>query len=217
MPEALIIQRPATTTSRSQELLLLFHGVGSNAQDLEPLGRFLAQQRPRAWVVSVQAPLATEGGRGWQWFSVMGITEANRPARIVEAMPRFIETVTYWQRQAVVDAASTTLVGFSQGSIMALEATQQGSTLAGRVVAIAGRFAQAPRRAPPDTVLHLMQGDQDRVMPMALAIDATATLQSLGARVTLDEFPGLGHGVDARVLHRISERLDEDARSVRSA
>jgi phospholipase/carboxylesterase len=217
MQETLVIQQPAVAGSGPAELLLLFHGVGSNAQDLEPLGRFLAQQRPNAWVVSVQSPLASEGGRGWQWFSVVGITEANRPARVVEAMPRFIDTVAHWQRQAGADAAATTLIGFSQGSIMALEATQQGNTLAGRVVAIAGRFAQAPRRAPPDTVVHLMHGDQDRVMPMALAIDAAAALRSLGASVTLDKFSGLGHGVDARVLRRIAGRLEEGARSERPA
>jgi phospholipase/carboxylesterase len=217
MQDTLIIQQPASKNSGAQELLLLLHGVGSNAHDLEPLGRFLAQRRPRAWVVSVQAPLGSEGGRGWQWFSVSGITGANRSARIAEAMPRFIDTVHHWQRQAGADAASTTLVGFSQGSIMALEATQQGSTLAGRVVAIAGRFARQPRLAPQHTVVHLMHGDQDRVMPLALAIDAAATLRSLGAQVTLDEFSGLGHGVDARVLRRIAERLEEVPGSERLA
>jgi phospholipase/carboxylesterase len=215
MSETRIIQRPAASGARPQELLLLFHGVGSSAQDLEPLGRFLAQQRPQAWVVSVQSPLASEGGRGWQWFSVMGISETNRPARVAAAMPGFIDTVRHWQQQAEADAASTTLIGFSQGSIMALESTQQGPTLAGRVVAIAGRFAQVPRRAPPDTVLHLMQGEQDRVMPLSLAVDAAAALRSLGGTVTLDPFPGLGHGVDARVLHRIAERLDENSRPQR--
>lgn len=213
----MIIQLPATASAGSQELLLLLHGVGSNAHDLEPLGQFLAQQRPGAWVVSVQAPLASEGGRGWQWFSVMGITEANRPARIAQALPRFVDTVARWQEQAGVGAASTTLIGFSQGAIMALESTQQGGRLAGRVVAIAGRFAQAPRRAPAGAVVHLMHGDQDRVMPMALAIDAIAALQSLGATVTLDTFPGLGHGIDSRVLHRIAERLDEDSQPDRAA
>jgi hypothetical protein len=34
----------------------------------------------------------------------MGITEANRPGRIVEAMPRFVDTVAHWQREAGSDA-----------------------------------------------------------------------------------------------------------------
>jgi phospholipase/carboxylesterase len=66
-------------------------------------------------------------------------------------------------------------------------------------------------------VLHLMQGEQDRVMPLSLAVDAAAALRSLGAKVTLDPFPGLGHGVDTRVLRRIAERLEEDSRPERPA
>jgi phospholipase/carboxylesterase len=216
MQDALIIQRPAAQGAGPRELILLFHGVGANAKDLEPLGSLLAQQRPQAWVVSVQAPLATESGRGWQWFSVLGITEANRPGRVVEALPRFVDTVSQWQQQVGADAASTTLIGFSQGAIMALESTQQGPALASRVVAIAGRFAQVPRRAPPGTVLHLMHGDQDRMMPMGLAVDGASALRALGASVTLDAFPGLGHGVDGRVASRIGERLEAPARSVSS-
>jgi phospholipase/carboxylesterase len=217
MHDAVIIQQPAAMGAGLQELLLLFHGVGASAQDLEPLGQFLARGRPQAWIISVQAPLASDGGRGWQWFSVSGITEANRPARIVEAMPRFVEAVAHWQRQAGIDAASTTLIGFSQGAIMALEATQQARMLAGRIVAIAGRFARTPRRTPPGTLLHLMHGDEDRVIPMALASDAAATLRSMDASVTIDVIPGLGHGIDARVLKRIAARLDENPTSKRPA
>jgi phospholipase/carboxylesterase len=32
-------------------------------------------------------------------------------------------------------------------------------------------------------------------------------LRTLGAQVTLDRFPGLGHGIDARVAGKIAERL----------
>jgi phospholipase/carboxylesterase len=213
MQDALIIQRPPKQGAGPQELVLLFHGVGANAKDLAPLGRFLAQQRPLATVISVQAPSATESGRGWQWFSVMGISEANRPQRIAEAMPRFVDTVSQWQRQAGVDPSSTTLIGFSQGAIMVLESTQQAPVLADRVVAIAGRFAQAPRRAPLGTQVHLMHGNQDRVMSMELARSAAAGLRGLGASVTLDEFPGLGHGVDSRVASRIGACLESPVRS----
>lgn len=208
MQDALIIQQPTAAGDGPRELILLFHGVGASAQDLAPLGRILAQRRPLATVISVQSPSATEGGRGWQWFSVMGITEANRPQCVDEAMPLFVDTVSRWQRQAEADPRSTTLIGFSQGAIMVLESTQQAPALAGRVVAIAGRFALAPRRAPLGTQVHLMHGDQDRVMPMDLARNAATGLRTLGASVTLDEFPGLGHGVDSRVASRIGSCLE---------
>lgn len=48
----------------SDQLVLLFHGVGSSAQDLAPVSQALAQARPRATVVSVEAPHPSQLGRG---------------------------------------------------------------------------------------------------------------------------------------------------------
>ena len=72
MPHDLIIQQPDTapaTPAGGTELLLLFHGVGASARDLQPLAEALAELRPKAWVVSLQAPHPSEFGQGWQWFS----------------------------------------------------------------------------------------------------------------------------------------------------
>jgi phospholipase/carboxylesterase len=103
----------------------------------------------------------------------------------------------------------TTLIGFSQGAIMALESTQrpEPTSIAARVIALAGRFAQPPRRTPLDTVLHLMHGVQDVVMPMGLAVDADRDLKSLGAASTLDRFAGLGHSINTSVVETILRRL----------
>jgi phospholipase/carboxylesterase len=138
---------------------------------------------------------------------VQGITEANRAERVGTAMPAFLRTVASWQQEAGVGPDATTLIGFSQGAIMALEATQQPTSPAGRVIAIAGRFATAPRVAPARTVLHLLHGEQDPVMPIALSVDAQARLLALGASATLDRIPGLAHGIDARVVDCINRRL----------
>src|SRR2546423_1220661 len=190
-----IVQSPA----QPRQLLLLFHGVGSRAADLVPLGQALAPHLPQTQIVSVQAPDAA--GAGWQWFSVQGITEENRSARVAATLPRFVDSVRRWQQSSGVDSAHTMLIGFSQGAIMALEATQTDATLAGRVFALSGRFAEPPRVAPPATWIHLMQGDADALMPVSLAIDAHAQLLVLHAHATLDRFPGLGHGIDGRVVN----------------
>jgi phospholipase/carboxylesterase len=208
MREVIVVQQPTAPTS-SSELLLLFHGVGSNAERLLPLAQALAVQRVGAWVVIVRSPDPSEFGWGWQWFSVQGITEANRPARVDRAMPAFLSTVAAWQREAGIGPDATTLIGFSQGAIMALEATQQMDSPAARVVAVAGRFAVAPRKAPAHTRVHLLHGEQDGVMPVTLAVEAHDQLQLLGATSTLDKFAGLGHAIDARVVECLQHRLRE--------
>lgn len=204
MSDFILIQQP---TEPSGELILLFHGVGAQPGDLVPLGQALARQRPEAWVVSVRSPHPSDLGRGWQWFSVVGVTEDNRPARVAEALPRFVDTVRHWQQRSGVCASGTTLIGFSQGAIMALESTQHASGLTGSVVSIAGRFAQLPKTAPEGVRIHLLHGDADAVMPVRLAREAADALTKLHAEVTLDVFPGLGHGVDARVLAAIGRHL----------
>lgn len=201
----LIVERPSTPT----QLVLLFHGVGSNARDLEALGEALVPHLADALVVSVQAPEAA--GRGWQWFSVQGVTEADRPTRVAGAMPGFVQTVQRWQETSALTPAQTTLIGFSQGAIMALESTQLDSPPAARVVALSGRFARPPRIAHASVRTHLMHGDADAVMPVQGAVDALAQLQSVGAVATLDRFPGLGHGIDGRVVDAIARRLNEPA------
>lgn len=212
----LVIHRPeaAGVTAREAELLLLFHGVGADPESMRPLGEALARHRPGAWVVCVRSPHPSDMGPGWQWFSVRGITDAHRPERVAMALPAFAERVNAWQQRAGVGPEHTVLIGFSQGAIMALESTQCAGRprLASRVLAVAGRFATPPRRLPDGVTLHLLHGDDDRVMPVGLAVEADLALQRLGADTTLDRFPGLGHGIDARVVDTLLRRLVEPAR-----
>jgi phospholipase/carboxylesterase len=194
----LVIAGPQHAT----QLVLLFHGVGSSADSLVSTGKALAQAQPDAFVVSVNGPHPSTLGRGREWFSVLGIDEQNRPGRIAQAMPHFMDAVGHWQAASGVAPTGTVLVGFSQGAIMALESTQARTELpaAERVIALAGRFARPVRQAPAGVHYHLVHGDQDGVVPTRFSVEAAAALQELGAAVTLDVLPGLGHGIDARAL-----------------
>ena len=92
---------------------------------------------------------------------------------------------------------------------MALESTQLDSPVAERVIAMSGRFARPPRIAHASVRTHLMHGDADGSDAGAGAVDALAQLQGLGAVATLDRFPGLGHGIDRRVVDAIVRRLGD--------
>jgi phospholipase/carboxylesterase len=162
---------------------------------------------PQAFVVSVAAPHRSEFGQGRQWFSVVGIDDELRLQRVAEAMPAFTLEVRRWQAESGVGAEATALIGFSQGAIMALESTQTRGRLAGRVVALAGRFASAPGFAPPDTTLHLIHGKADPVIHYGHTVSAAERLVALGADLTADVIPFLGHAVDAEALELVVERL----------
>jgi phospholipase/carboxylesterase len=204
MSESVIVARPE---GQARQLMLLFHGVGGGAPDLVPLGLVLAAEFPEAFVVSVAAPAATEGGGGRQWFSVLGISEENRVARVEAALPTFVEAVAHWQREAGVGAGAVALVGFSQGGIMALESTRDRPAIAGRVVSIAGRFAALPTRANPGTTLHLIHGKLDPVIPYGYTVEAAQHLVGIGADLTADVIPHVGHQVNDDVADLLIERL----------
>lgn len=196
------------TPAQARHLVLLFHGLGSSADNFAPIGGAIARARPDAFVVSVDGPHPSTLGSGREWFSVVGITEENRPERIADAMPLFQESIAYWQKASGIGAGDTTLAGFSQGAIMALESSQIERPPAARVVALAGRFAQAVRRAPTGLKFHLIHGEQDGVVPARASVEAARALQAAGGDVTLDLLPGLGHGIDARALRLAIGYLD---------
>jgi phospholipase/carboxylesterase len=202
---SLIVHPPAGGVAK--QLFLMFHGVGAAPDDLVPLGQILAQQFPQSAVVSVQAPHDCPYSSGFQWFSIEGITESERPLRTAQALPLFQEAVKQWQQAFGVSADATALVGFSQGAIMALASTQHEPALAARIVALSGRFSTLPEIAPEDCTLHLIHGKQDAVIPYAHTVHAAERLVQLGADVTADVIPFAGHEINEEIAALVIERL----------
>ncbi len=203
-PASLVIARPA---AQAQQLVLLLHGFGADEHDMEPLGRSLAAEFPQACVVSLRAPEPCPGAQGYQWFDLRGVTEDNRAERVAGAMPGFLEAVRHWQAQTGTTVAQTALIGFSQGGIMALESTRDREPPAGRVAGIGARFARLPTRASAGTTLHLLHGKRDAVMPYALTVQAAEHLVRLGADVTADVLPFVGHEAGPEVARCLLQRL----------
>ncbi len=207
MSDTIIIQQPLHA---AQQLLVLHHGVGGTAQDMVPLGQHLAAQFPDAFIVSVHAPFASDLGSNSasaQWFSVQDITEENRPARVAEAMPAFIDNLRHWQTTSGVEPSATAIVGFSQGAIMALEAAQAQAGLAARIVALSGRYARLPEHAPEKTTLHFIHGKTDPVIHYSHCVTAAERLVRLGGDITADVIPFIAHEVNAEVMDMVVERF----------
>jgi phospholipase/carboxylesterase len=204
MAEPLVVQQPAS----AQQLFLLAHGVGALPQDMVPLGRRLGATFSQACVVSLAGPQpAPFGAAGRQWFSPRGIDDANRPARIRAAWPVFEQMVRAWQARTGVGPEATALIGFSQGGAMALEASCQAAPVAGRVVGIGARYGTLPAAAPAGITVHLLHGKQDTQVPYAHAVRAAEHLVALGADVTADVVPFVGHELNDELATLLVERL----------
>jgi len=192
----------------AQLLFIHLHGVGAQPLAMVPVAERFAAAFPRAVHLLPEGFDAYDcGAEGRQWFSVRGIDDANRPARVARVLPKLADLVGAAQHHFGIASASTALIGFSQGGIVALEAAQLDAPLAGRVVAIAARYAVLPDHAPAATVIHLAHGKFDTVVPPRFTVEAATHLVSLGGDVTADVVPGIGHAPHAELIDRAIEHM----------
>lgn len=191
-----------------EQLIVLLHGVGSEGRNLAPLAQALRAEYPQAAILAPDAPHPFDAGSaGRQWFSVAGITEANRPERVAAALAELLPWLHHTQQRLGVTPMATALGGFSQGAILALEAALQEDGVAGRVLAFSGRFAQQPQAAPQRTTFHLFHGGADPVIPADHARQALETLGQFRGDATLDIAEGIGHEIHPALVSRLLFRL----------
>lgn len=205
MSHSIVIQQPVFP----QHLILLFHGVGATPRSLLPLGQWLAESMTQSMIVSVAAPYAFHLGHGFQWFSIQGVTEDNRLSRIQHAMPAFVNCVRNWQSNAKLGAENTSIIGFSQGAIMALSSTQlEPQPLAHHIISLAGRFAEQPLVKPANTSVHFLHGSADQVITLNHSQQGEAWLKALGVTTSLEVFEGLEHNVCQEMVEAVTKILE---------
>ena len=193
-----------------QLLFLLCHGVGGDAAQLAPVAAALRAQYPQAAIVSLNGPERCDdasAGPGWQWFSMLDRSPEALATEVARSLPAFIERVRAWGRHFELEWPLVALAGYSQGAIMSLEAAQAEPQLVGRVIALSGAYVWLPQAAPQEVCVHLLHGMQDEVLPYQSIVSAARTLVGLGADVTADVLPEVGHAVDVRLIDRAMEQL----------
>lgn len=184
--------------AKADGLIILLHGVGSNGKNMMALADAWRSALPNAVFTAPDAPFDFDQGAGRQWFSIAGVTEQDRPQRIASARPAFDEVIrTDVERHGFGDRLDrVVLVGFSQGSMMLIDAVITGRWSVAAGIAFAGRLASAPPFPPAGrTKLLLLHGASDGVVPPLELERATSVLKSHGFAVQSRLFPNIGHTI----------------------
>lgn len=177
------------------DLVVLLHGVGSSGADLAPYGEVWGAGLTSVRFVAPDAPYAFDGAAmGRQWFSIAGVDESNIPDRVEGGVSAFDAVVDGAIAAAGTTAAHTVLVGFSQGTIMALDAVMRGRRFAG-VLGFSGLLARGVGHSLVATPVLLVHGDTDTVIPVAAAVKARHDLAECGVHADLALITGEGHGI----------------------
>jgi phospholipase/carboxylesterase len=186
-------------------LIVALHGVGSSARDMAVA---LAPLERVAEVVSLDGGEAFDGGGlGRQWFSIAGVTDADRSQRVARALLGLLERLDQLARSRDMRREDLVLLGFSQGAMMVLAMVAQ-QFHPGQAVAIAGRLAVPvlPAAGRPASLL-LVHDLSDRIAPPSMSQDAADRLGAAGHHVKLVHTEGVGHGIGPAVPGVIAEWL----------
>lgn len=203
MTRALQAQRREPVSGETRSCVVFLHGYGANGADLIGLADPLADHMPDTLFISPDAPEECAGApMGRQWFPIPWIDGSseeesnaglNRAAADLEA---FLDGVMVDEdllpEQVIV-------LGFSQGTMMALHVVPRREDAVAGIVAFSGRLmapeslADEVQSRPPVLLIH---GDQDDVVPPQSLPQAAEALQGAGWKeVYAHIMKGTGHGI----------------------
>lgn len=207
---------PASGWARA--LVVLLHGYGADGDDLIALAPAWARALPDAAFVAPHAPETIPAmPTGRQWFALdhydpdmLRRDPAEAPdvyqrvhAGAVQAAPALDAFLDAELARTGVAPGRLALVGFSQGTMMALHVGLRRRVAPAAIVGFSGALVGADRlpgeiaARPPVMLVH---GDADEMVPIEALFAATAGLGAAGVTAEWHICPGLGHGIDERGL-----------------
>ena len=196
-----------------RRIVLLLHGYGSRGSDLIAFAPPWQQSLPDTLFLAPDAPQAGGLGRGFQWFAFTGFSPATLAAGTAGAAGPIDAFIDRKLAQYGLDEADLAIVGFSQGTMMALQVGLRRKTAVAAIVGYSGMLTGAADLAhqrvtkPPVLLVH---GSADPVVPVAALHAAEHALRRAGVPVTAHVSPGIGHFVDPAGL-RMGARFIADA------
>ena len=200
----------------ARRLVVFLHGYGADGNDLIEIGRAWQPLLPDAAFVSPHAPEPCAGApMGRQWFGLTFRDPDERWRGVNAAAPLLNQFLDAELERRKLPASALALVGFSQGTMMALHVGLRRATAPAAIVGYSGLFV-LPNNAEPEVVageiksrppVLLIHGDQDELIPVQALFHATQALAALEVPTEWHISPGIGHGIDQEGLRHGGEFL----------
>ncbi len=200
----------------ARQLVVFLHGYGADGNDLIDIGRAWQALLPQAAFVSPHAPEPCgQAPTGRQWFALTFRDPNERWIGANKAAPTLAGFLDAELKRRNLPPSALALVGFSQGTMMALHVGLRRATPPIAIVGYSGLLV-VPPDANPETIaaeiksrppVLLVHGDQDDLIPPQALFHASSGLASLGVPVEWHLSHGIGHGIDQEGLRHGGEFL----------
>jgi phospholipase/carboxylesterase len=216
MAAELNVPRLEPRTGPAQQLVVFLHGYGADGNDLIEIGRAWQQVLPQAAFVSPHAPEPCgQAPAGRQWFALTFRDPNERWVGVNKAAPLLERFLDAELKRRNLPPSALALVGFSQGTMMALHIGLRRAIAPAAIVGYSGvlvvppeidpqRFAAEIKSKPPVLLVH---GDRDELIPAQALFQASEGLAALEVPVEWHLSSGIGHGIDAEGLRHGGEFL----------
>ncbi len=203
MTRALEAGRKEPLSGEKRSAVVFLHGYGANGADLLGLADPLAEHLPDTLFLAPDAPEACLGApMGFQWFPIPWI-DGSSEEESRAGMERATEDLNAFLDGVMVDEdllpEQVMVLGFSQGTMMALHVLPRREDPVAGIVAFSGRLLEPELLAdelqcrPPVLLIH---GDQDDVVPpQSLPLAAEALQEAGWKEVYAHVMKGTGHGI----------------------
>ena len=177
----------------------MLHGFGSNGQDMISLAPTWQQGLPDALFLAPHAPQRSIVGVGHQWWALSDISPRALALGASSAAPAIDAFIDRKLDQYRLSDADLAIVGFSQGTMMALHVGLRRKQQVAAIVGYSGMLTggaelrQEIQSRPPVLLVH---GSHDPIVPVAALHTAEADLKRLEVQVTTHVSNGVKHTVD---------------------
>ncbi len=204
------------TSGKTKRLVVFLHGYGADGNDLIDIGRAWQPMLPDTAFVSPHAPEPCgQAPVGRQWFGLTFRDPEERWRGVKQAAPALNGYLQSELQRRQLPPSALALVGFSQGTMMALHAGLRRQVPPAAIVGYSGMFIM-PGDGPPETVageivsrppILLIHGDRDELIPVQALFHASSSLSALDVPVEWHISQGVGHGIDQEGLRHGGEFL----------
>ena len=201
---------------RARQLVVFLHGYGADGNDLIDIGRAWQQALPDAAFVSPHAPEPCGMAPvGRQWFALTMRDPRERWIGVNAAAPILERFLDAELARRNLPGTALALVGFSQGTMMALHVGLRRRAGPAAIVGYSGllvlpggqepeAIAAEVQARPPVLLIH---GDRDDLIPPQALLQSAQGLAALGVPTEWHLSQGVGHGIDGEGLRHGGEFL----------
>jgi len=194
---------PPAAGGTARQLVVFLHGYGADGNDLIGLGREWGKALPHAAFVSPNAPEPCGmAPMGRQWFNLTFREAGELDRGVKQAGPLLDAFLDAELKRHNLPPRALALVGFSQGTMMALAVGLRRNPAPAAIVGYSGALANVEALPAPGSgpAILLVHGDMDEVIPVDAMLIAREQLAQAGLPVEWHVAEGIGHGIDGEGL-----------------